>query len=81
MSVYLPVKALCKGTKVIQCDEIDGGETLLSEASKLSKMNTVPQVFIGGQLIGGCVIVAVNTLDALIRLPLGPPIHIMCIYV
>ena len=47
-------KELKVPAKVIELDDLADGDAVQSTLSGITGMRTVPQVFIGGELVGGC---------------------------
>eukprot|EP00890_Picochlorum_soloecismus_P004977 jgi/Picsp_1/5480/NSC_02839-R1_glutaredoxin type i len=40
--------------KVVELDQLEDGDDVQSALQEVSGMRTVPQVFVGGKLVGGC---------------------------
>eukprot|EP00199_Chlamydomonas_sp_CCMP681_P005287 CAMPEP_0119108810 /NCGR_PEP_ID=MMETSP1180-20130426/15670_1 /TAXON_ID=3052 ORGANISM="Chlamydomonas cf sp, Strain CCMP681" /NCGR_SAMPLE_ID=MMETSP1180 /ASSEMBLY_ACC=CAM_ASM_000741 /LENGTH=128 /DNA_ID=CAMNT_0007094467 /DNA_START=43 /DNA_END=429 /DNA_ORIENTATION=- len=50
-SLFEELKVDCK---ILELDQIGDGDAIQSSLQALTGMRTVPQVFVGGQLVGGC---------------------------
>ena len=54
MEVKSLMKQLDVPAKIVELDELADGDDIQDALVEISGMRTVPQVFIGGKLVGGC---------------------------